>query len=203
VIRLTSRQTSSNILDSTSQYQGSPSNLFNLKTNVCFISIPLGSITARPSSLSASRVASITFEEAVKSLYAPLLAPINASVFVDPADGDTYYLPGEPIWSNPLGKDLCIVDVDTRPLNETNQLMNEEFNWQTIAGVSTGMLNHYLYGTYIIHLLGSACADKISQQLFTAMIINLSTPPHGTTELATMSGRKYLHSRRHSSRIDL
>jgi hypothetical protein len=66
---------------------------------------------------------------------------------VDPADGDEYFLPGEPIWSNPLGKDLCIVDVDTRPLNETNQLMNEEFNWQTIEGVSVGMLNHYLYGT--------------------------------------------------------
>jgi hypothetical protein len=71
---------------------------------------------------------------------------MDSYVFVDPTDGEEYFLPGEPIWTNPLGKELCIVDIDTRPLNETNQVMNDEFNWQTIEGVSVGMLNHYLYG---------------------------------------------------------
>jgi hypothetical protein len=103
-------------------------------------SIPL--LTSPPSRSSTS---SITYEDAIRALYAPLLHPITADYFVDPTDGGVYGT-NQTIWTNPLGKNLCIVDVDTRPLNETNELMSEEFNWQTIEGVSTGMLNHYLYG---------------------------------------------------------
>jgi hypothetical protein len=109
-------------------------------------SIPLGP-SSSPSTYGA-RVASISYEDAIRALYAPLLASIDAPTFVDPTDGQEYHLPdGDVIWHNPLGKELCIVDVDTRPLNETNQIMNEEFNWQRVEGVSVGMLNHYLYGT--------------------------------------------------------
>lgn len=75
-----------------------------------------------------------------------MLARIDAPTFVDPTDDIEYSLPIKPIWTNPLGKKLCIVDIDTRPLNETGQLMNDEFNWETMEGVSIGMLNHYLYG---------------------------------------------------------
>jgi len=69
---------------------------------------------------------------------------MTADYFVDPTDGEVYFT-NQTIWTNPLGKKLCIIDVDTRPLNEAGQLMNQDFNWQTSEGVSVGMLNHYLY----------------------------------------------------------
>lgn len=74
-----------------------------------------------------------------------MLHPIDAPEFIDPTDGEVY-ITNQTIYTEGFGKNLCIIDVDTRPLNNTNELMNEDFNWQSISGVSTGMLNHYLYG---------------------------------------------------------
>jgi hypothetical protein len=96
----------------------------------------------------STTVPSISFEDAIRAIYAPLLHPIDAPFFVDPTDGQVYNT-NQTIWTEGLGKQLCIIDVDTRPLNETDQLMNEDFNWQTISGVSVGMLNHYLYGIFL------------------------------------------------------
>jgi hypothetical protein len=166
-------------------------------------SIPLAPISPAASPPTAARVAAITFEEAIKALYAPLLAPITASVFVDPADGDAYYLPGEPIWSNPLGKDLCIVDIDTRPLNETHQLLNEDFNWQTAEGVSVGMLNHYIYGIWLHQVMDYIVTNSNLQLLSTVMITNLSIPLNGTMEPATMFGQKSLLLQTRSNLTDL
>ncbi|KAK5168495.1 hypothetical protein LTR04_006622 [Oleoguttula sp. CCFEE 6159] len=71
-------------------------------------------------------------------------------------DGTEYTLPGEPIWHKPFGKEICIVDVDTRIPTGINQVFNKSrLDWEKLgdekfmdAGlgrVSAGVLNHYLY----------------------------------------------------------
>jgi len=56
---------------------------------------------------------------------------------------------GDPIWTTPLKEQLCIVDIDTRPMNESNEAWAEDgtFDWARLAsnGPSPGILNHYLY----------------------------------------------------------
>jgi hypothetical protein len=88
----------------------------------------------------------ISFENAVRAIYAPFLVPISARSFMDRTAGEVYTIPDEPIWRAGLGKKLCIVDIDTRPLNDTNQILNNNFSWTSLEGISPGMLNHYLYG---------------------------------------------------------
>jgi len=89
----------------------------------------------------------ISFENAVRAIYAPLLVSISARSFMDRTAGEVYINPDKPTWTAGLGKGLCIVDIDTRPLNDTNQILNNNFNWTSLEGISPGMLNHYLYAT--------------------------------------------------------
>ncbi|KAE9968345.1 hypothetical protein Vi05172_g5658 [Venturia inaequalis] len=104
-------------------------------------STPLSFSAPTPSRTSPSE---ISFEDAIRAIYAPMLHPIDAPEFIDPTDGEVY-ITNQTIYTEGFGKNLCIIDVDTRPLNGTDELMSEDFNWQSISGVSTGMLNHYLY----------------------------------------------------------
>lgn len=59
-------------------------------------------------------------------------------------------LPGEAYFTKPLGEKLCIIDMDSRLFDEPGQIFNEDgMNWddaETVHGLSTGFLNHYLYG---------------------------------------------------------
>jgi hypothetical protein len=62
-------------------------------------------------------------------------------------DGTVYKLPQNSTWTQPLGKRLCIVDIDTRPLNGEYDLLDESkpFSWADMGTTSAGMLGHYLY----------------------------------------------------------
>ncbi|OCK73549.1 hypothetical protein K432DRAFT_312588 [Lepidopterella palustris CBS 459.81] len=87
----------------------------------------------------------ISIQEVLRLLYAPLkLSPTEAS-FTD-EDGTVYNLPEKPMYETLLKKDILILDLETRPLDKKNQLMNEgKFNWKTLDGLSGGVLNHYTY----------------------------------------------------------
>ncbi|KIM94355.1 hypothetical protein OIDMADRAFT_106766 [Oidiodendron maius Zn] len=62
------------------------------------------------------------------------------------SDGVKFEIPQDPVWTKPLGKRLCIVDIDTRPLNGTNDILNtEDFDWPQYHPTSAGMMGHYLY----------------------------------------------------------
>ncbi|KAH6684829.1 hypothetical protein F5X68DRAFT_20657 [Plectosphaerella plurivora] len=52
-------------------------------------------------------------------------------------------------WPEPLGKKLCILDIDSRPFDKPGQIFgNITFSWNNpnvISGVSLGMLQHWMY----------------------------------------------------------
>lgn len=53
----------------------------------------------------------------------------------------------KPVWTESLGERLCIVDIDTRPLNESGKILSEgRLRWDDVEYTGAGMLNHYLYG---------------------------------------------------------
>lgn len=56
----------------------------------------------------------------------------------------------EPRWTESLGEQLCIIDLDNRPFNATNELWNTDgMKWDQQPephGLSLGVLNHWLYG---------------------------------------------------------
>jgi hypothetical protein len=89
-----------------------------------------------------------SLQDIVQALWRPLIIPITAESFVDyngsmQARGDL-----KPHWRTPLGKKLCIVDIDTRPLSEKHQILDpNNIAWSELDTVGSGMLNHYLYGT--------------------------------------------------------
>jgi hypothetical protein len=48
-----------------------------------------------------------------------------------------------------MGSKLCIVDIDTRALDEPGELLSSEgLDWGRLHYTSAGMLNHYIYGMY-------------------------------------------------------
>lgn len=58
-----------------------------------------------------------------------------------------------PIWTKPLGKRLCIIDIDTRPMDGENEIFDPNvpisnaspFNWPDFGNTPAGMMGHYLY----------------------------------------------------------
>ncbi|KAF7195258.1 hypothetical protein HII31_03464 [Pseudocercospora fuligena] len=58
-------------------------------------------------------------------------------------------IPGISSWTEPLREQLCIIDLDDRPLDEPGQIWgNTVMNWDSpdeVHGISLGFLNHWLY----------------------------------------------------------
>ena len=87
-----------------------------------------------------------SFPSVLSALFAPLKIPITAPSWTD-SDGKVFKISPDPVWTQPLGKRLCIIDIDTRPLNDTDEIMNMgAFNWTQFGATSAGMMGHYLYG---------------------------------------------------------
>ena len=85
--------------------------------------------------------------DAVRDLFTPIIHAYKEPLVLE--DGKTYLLHNpDPIWLEPLRERLCIVDVDTRPMDRKDEPWNTngEFNWHNI-GSPGGILNHYMYGT--------------------------------------------------------
>ncbi|KAM0276021.1 hypothetical protein ACHAQH_007191 [Verticillium albo-atrum] len=66
-----------------------------------------------------------------------------------PSGAFKWKLPKHIGWPQPLGKDLVILDMDSRPLNKTGEIFgNQTLSWDdagTIHGPSLGILQHWLY----------------------------------------------------------
>lgn len=60
-----------------------------------------------------------------------------------------FFLPEELSWNAALGRDLCIIDLDDRPFNESGQVFGPDimtwYNPGSVHGLSLGILNHFLY----------------------------------------------------------
>lgn len=98
------------------------------------------------------------FQTLLRKLYRPS-QDIDATVFQD-YSGTEWQLKDEPLWTKPLGKKLCIVDIDTRPLDGKDEILDENpLNWDSTHPLAAGMLNHYMYGTYPVIHEPSRCSD--------------------------------------------
>lgn len=81
----------------------------------------------------------------IKSLYEAIKHD-GASPFVTP-DGITWTIRGDLVWKHPLENQLCILDVNTDPMVETDSAWyTGGFNWTNAKKTTPGVLNHYLYG---------------------------------------------------------
>jgi hypothetical protein len=73
---------------------------------------------------------------------------VNAAKYA-PYGASFWDLPESARWNEPLGEDLCIIDLDNRPFDEVGQVFGPEpMSWkdpQAVHGLSLGMLNHWVY----------------------------------------------------------
>ncbi|OAQ70940.1 Galactosyl transferase [Pochonia chlamydosporia 170] len=83
----------------------------------------------------------------LKQMYKPALKPDQA-VF-KPYNAFEWKLSEKAHWQQPMRENLCIIDLDNRPFNETGQVFGPnimDFDSPTgVHGLSLGILNHYVY----------------------------------------------------------
>ncbi|KAF2279123.1 uncharacterized protein EI97DRAFT_456518 [Westerdykella ornata] len=88
-----------------------------------------------------------TLEETIRELFAPIKHKDFVSSFTDPTG--TVYTHNNNIWTEPLGKDLLIVDVDTRYPEQMFD-PSKRVDWEHLDTdnlVTEAVFNHYLYAT--------------------------------------------------------
>jgi hypothetical protein len=78
--------------------------------------------------------------------------PVDSPTYVDPF-GKEFHISDDPAWKKPLGNQILIVDMDTRPVNGSNELFDPagNMNWETLDAhndggiMSASFMNHFLY----------------------------------------------------------
>ncbi|KAF2472591.1 uncharacterized protein BDR25DRAFT_220233 [Lindgomyces ingoldianus] len=90
----------------------------------------------------------ISMEEVIRLLYARVKIPVDQQIFTD-YDGTEHELPANPRYKKKLGKDVLIVDLETRPLESEKEWREGHFDWTKLNHVSGGVFQHYIYA--LIH----------------------------------------------------
>ena len=98
-----------------------------------------------------------SLSNSLHTLYKPILHPITSRTYTD-ANGKWFETKEDadaPWWDKPLGKNVLIVDIDTRVPNGSNEIWSDtRLNWERMSEkgdngmVSASFMNHYLYCTY-------------------------------------------------------
>jgi hypothetical protein len=91
------------------------------------------------------------FGDLISELYKPIKVSVTADSYVDQR-GNKFDTGGRQHWKAPLGKDIVVVDIDTRiPLGE-NDVFNttKTMDWEKVHASGPGLLtvshvNHFLY----------------------------------------------------------
>ncbi|KAK4943722.1 hypothetical protein LTR10_016819 [Elasticomyces elasticus] len=88
------------------------------------------------------------FAHAIRTIFSRTLHDLT-SPFRHPLDGSTYKIVEPALWTKPMGKGICIVDIDTRPMDHSGEVWSEDgtFNWQKSRKLTPGFMNHFLYAT--------------------------------------------------------
>lgn len=114
-----------------------------------------------PRSIPSTHKAPISIQEILRLLYAPLKFSPNTPAFTDD-DGKVYRLPENQVYDTKLGKKVCILDLETRPLDKKDQLMHDgDYSWKDLDYLSGGVLNHYTYGTDLANLGFNTATDSL------------------------------------------
>ncbi|KAF2275310.1 uncharacterized protein EI97DRAFT_379225 [Westerdykella ornata] len=87
-----------------------------------------------------------SFAAAVSYLFSELKTPVDEPA-IDDGTGKkkALRLPNEPRFREPLGKKILILDLDTRPLESTEDYNKGTFDWRTLEHVPAGVFEHYVY----------------------------------------------------------
>lgn len=96
--------------------------------------------------------APISIAEIVRLLYSPLRIAPNEPQFSFLDDGtnlSSLSLPENPRYTKKLGRDVLILDLETRPLKSTEDFEQGVYDWRKLNHVSGGVFNHYTYA--LIH----------------------------------------------------
>jgi len=100
----------------------------------------------------------------LEELYGAFKIPVAQDNFT--SSSGAIYSVQQVHWSQPLGKQILILDVDTRPLNASGQYLHDPSeSWDLMDFRATGLLNHYLYG--------------MSSQLLPIRMLTLPAQIHG------------------------
>jgi hypothetical protein len=90
-------------------------------------------------------------------MWSSIKVPITAKTFTD-SGGNHFNVSSNPSWTKSLGKDILIIDIDTRQPTGYNQILNStKVSWEKfgdgafmdtdIGLTSEAIFNHYLYCT--------------------------------------------------------
>jgi len=64
---------------------------------------------------------------------------------INDGKGNVLALPPGPQYKKNMGKEILVLDLDTRPLESTNKFNEGKYDWREINHVSGGVFNHYTY----------------------------------------------------------
>ncbi|KAL2264232.1 hypothetical protein VTK26DRAFT_64 [Humicola hyalothermophila] len=91
-----------------------------------------------------------TYGDLIYELYRPIKLPVSATNYTDQR-GKTFDTGGRDYWQTPLGKDLLILELDTRFPAGKDEIFNPEImNWEAVKASGSSLLtisylNHYIY----------------------------------------------------------
>ncbi|OCK73183.1 hypothetical protein K432DRAFT_13642 [Lepidopterella palustris CBS 459.81] len=102
-----------------------------------------------------SHVKTLSLTDSIRGFYDALRLPVFAPSYTD-SNGTIYELECDPLWTTSLGKDIIIVDIDTRVPTGFNQVFNNRtMDWERLGDgkymdvdvglTSEAVLNHYFY----------------------------------------------------------
>ncbi|KAF1995337.1 hypothetical protein P154DRAFT_538830 [Amniculicola lignicola CBS 123094] len=98
--------------------------------------------------MTINNAAPTSINEIIRQLFAPLkIGPAQPEFAIE--DGTKFTLPENPLYTKKLGKEVLVLDLDTRPLASTEDYLKGEYDWRKIGHVSGGVFNHYTYA--LIH----------------------------------------------------
>ncbi|KAK4235611.1 hypothetical protein C8A03DRAFT_36534 [Achaetomium macrosporum] len=90
------------------------------------------------------------FSDIIYALYEPIKLPVTAQSYTDQRR-TTFDNGGRDYWKKPMGKDLLIVEIDTRNPNGENEIFSaRKLNWEAVTASGSGLLtvshiNHFIY----------------------------------------------------------
>ncbi|KAH8721529.1 hypothetical protein GQ44DRAFT_623042 [Phaeosphaeriaceae sp. PMI808] len=105
--------------------------------------------------IKATKQQPLSAAASIQALWAPIKLPITAMTYTD-SDGKKFNVTSSPSWMKPMGKDILIMDIDTRQPTGYNQILNKtKMNWEKLGDgtfmddniglTSEAIFNHYLY----------------------------------------------------------
>ncbi|OKL57913.1 hypothetical protein UA08_06441 [Talaromyces atroroseus] len=80
----------------------------------------------------------------IPQIYKPFIHPITAESFIGDNNVE-YKLTQPPRFTKPLGRNVLLLDVDTRSLDGEGGMMRDEIDYHALTPHTAGMLGHYLY----------------------------------------------------------